>query len=124
VLVVDDNVDAAELLELMLSKAGHVTAVATDALSALDIASRFTPDVAILDIGLPVIDGYELAVRIRGVPNCAKCRLIALTGYGQDHDRRRSLGAGFEQHLVKPVDIARLLRLVEAESAPVASAAP
>ena len=88
--------------------------MATDPIAALDVAARFTPEVAILDIGLPVIDGYELATRLLALPEAAACRLIALTGYGQEHDRRRSLEAGFYEHLVKPVDVDRLVRLVEA----------
>ena len=67
-----------------------------------------------LDIGLPVMDGYELARALRAQPGAARCRLIALTGYGQEHDRRRSQEAGFHEHLVKPVDVDRLVRLVEA----------
>ena len=114
VLIVDDNLDAAELLQYALEATGYAVEMATDPITALDVAARFAPEVAILDIGLPVIDGYELATRLLALPEAAGCRLIALTGYGQEHDRRRSLDAGFYEHLVKPVDVDRLVRLVEA----------
>jgi len=114
VLIVDDNLDAAELLQHALEASGYVVEMATDPITALDVAARFAPEVAILDIGLPVIDGYELATRLLALPETPDCRLIALTGYGQEHDRRRSLEAGFQEHLVKPVDVDRLVRLVEA----------
>jgi len=114
VLIVDDNLDAAELLQHALEASGYAVEMATDPITALDVAARFAPEVAILDIGLPVIDGYELAARLLALPEAAACRLIALTGYGQEHDRRRSLDAGFYEHLVKPVDVDRLVRLVEA----------
>jgi signal transduction histidine kinase/CheY-like chemotaxis protein len=113
VLIVDDNLDAAELLQRALEESGYAVEMATDPITALDVAARFAPEVAILDIGLPVIDGYELATRLLALPEAADCRLIALTGYGQEHDRRRSLDAGFHEHLVKPVDVDRLVRLVE-----------
>jgi signal transduction histidine kinase len=112
VLVVDDNSDAAELLKETLEAMGHEVAMATEPVAALDLAARFIPEVAVLDIGLPVIDGYELAARLRAAPATRSCRLIALTGYGQEHDHLRSREAGFEQHLVKPVDVDRLLALV------------
>jgi signal transduction histidine kinase/CheY-like chemotaxis protein len=114
VLIVDDNIDAAELLQHALEASGYAVEMATDPITALDVAARFAPEVAILDIGLPVIDGYELATRLLALPEATDCRLIALTGYGQEHDRRRSLDAGFHEHLVKPVDVDRLIRLVEA----------
>jgi CheY-like chemotaxis protein len=108
VLIVDDNVDAAELLEQLLKRRGYLTSVAFDGPSAIEAARSFQPELAILDIGLPVMDGYELATQLRSLlaPNAP--RLIALTGYGQDHDRQRSLEAGFAAHIVKPVDAALL----------------
>jgi CheY-like chemotaxis protein len=110
VLVVDDNEDAAEMLAAALSAAGHTTAVATDGPSALVLATTFAPEVALLDIGLPVMDGFELAQHFRDHddPALRKVRLVAVTGYGQDHDRRRSAAAGFDEHLVKPVDLDHL----------------
>jgi signal transduction histidine kinase len=112
ILVVDDNVDAAEILAESLVLAGHRVEVAIEPLGALEIAARFSPEIAVLDIGLPVIDGYELARRLRAVPGCESCRMIALTGYGQEHDRQRSRDAGFHRHLVKPFDVDRLIALV------------
>ena len=105
VLVVDDNLDAAEMLAEWLGAIGHAVRVAADGPTALEIAAEFKPDVALLDIGLPVMDGYEVARRLRDQPGCAKMRLIALTGYGQESDHDRSRRAGFEDHLVKPVDL-------------------
>jgi PAS domain S-box-containing protein len=105
VLVVDDNLDAAEMLAEWLSAIGHSVRVAADGPTALEIAAEFRPDVALLDIGLPVMDGYEVARRLRDLPGCTKTRLIALTGYGQESDHDRSRRAGFEDHLVKPVDL-------------------
>jgi PAS domain S-box-containing protein len=105
VLVVDDNLDAAEMLAEWLSAIGHSVRVAADGPTALEIAADFKPDVALLDIGLPVMDGYEVARRLRDLPGCGRTRLIALTGYGQESDHDRSRRAGFEDHLVKPVDL-------------------
>ncbi|HYD56068.1 MAG TPA: ATP-binding protein, partial [Burkholderiales bacterium] len=108
ILVIDDNRDAATTLALMLSQLGHTVRVAHDGPSALDEAQRFEADVALVDIGLPVMDGYELGRRLRALGN-GNLRLVALTGYGQDSDRRRSSEAGFASHLVKPVDLDMLL---------------
>ncbi len=112
VLVVDDNTDAADLLAEILRSDGHEVSVAYDPPAALALLERFKPEVAIMDIGLPVMDGYELAARVRATPEGAGCRLIALTGYGQEGDRQRSQRAGFDGHLVKPVDAERLLGVV------------
>ena len=103
ILVVDDNEDAAELLADMLTSVGHEVVVAHDGPQALRAIERFVPDVAVLDIGLPVMDGYELAGKLREALGDKTPRLIAATGYGQDHDRERSRVAGFELHLVKPL---------------------
>jgi signal transduction histidine kinase len=113
VLVVDDNRDAAELLAEGLRDAGEVR-VAYDGPGALAILQEFTPEVALLDLGLPVMDGFELARRVHAAVPSA--RLIAVSGYGQDRDRRRSAEAGFAEHLVKPVDLLRLRALVQGES--------
>jgi signal transduction histidine kinase len=110
ILVVDDNVDAALMLCEYLSAQGHAVAVAHDGPHALDQARDLHPDVALLDIGLPVMDGYELARLLR--ETSAGLRLIALTGYGQAADRERSIEAGFDAHLVKPVDLEVLDRVV------------
>jgi signal transduction histidine kinase len=112
VLIVDDNVDAAELLQTLLSTAGHQVATVHAPLEALELIAKLAPEVAVLDIGLPVMDGYELGARIRH--QAPSCRLIALTGYGQTEDRTRSAAAGFDAHLVKPVDISDLLAEISA----------
>jgi CheY-like chemotaxis protein/nitrogen-specific signal transduction histidine kinase len=108
VLIVDDNEDAAELLAECLAEFGHRTRIAHDGPAALRVVQDFTPDVAVLDIGLPVMDGYELALRLRQHPGLGEVRLLALTGYGQASDRQRSRTAGFDAHLVKPIDLAQL----------------
>ena len=112
ILIVDDNADAAELLGAVLRAVGHEVRIVNEPLSALALMPHFRPEIAILDIGLPVMDGYELAARLRALPDGAHCRLIAVTGYGQAHDRARSEAAGFAQHLVKPVDLPLLVKLI------------
>ena len=114
VLVVDDNEDALELLAEVLRDAGHVVATAKDGPTALKVMKTFHADVAILDIGLPVMDGYELAGRLRAELGKELPRLIALTGYGQESDRARAKQAGFAVHLTKPVEGGRLLRALDA----------
>lgn len=109
ILIVDDNEDARLLLSDMLAAIGHEVRSAGDGPEALEVIKGFTPEVAILDIGLPSMDGYELATRIRETMQGATPRLIALSGYGQAADQQRSQSAGFDQHLVKPVDLRRLL---------------
>jgi signal transduction histidine kinase len=113
VLVVDDNVDAAAMLLEVLSASGYAVEMAHDGPSALAAAQHFHPDVAVLDIGLPVMDGYELGGRLRNLPGLEAVRLIALTGYGQEGDREQSTQSGFSAHLVKPVDLAALRGLLE-----------
>jgi CheY-like chemotaxis protein len=120
VLLVDDNEDARELSAMMLERAGHQVISAADGVEALERVKSFQPDVAVLDIGLPVMDGYELAVRLRGVLAERPPRLIALTGYGQPHDRERSARAGFHLHLVKPIEAQELLSSIDAVRVPVA----
>jgi PAS domain S-box-containing protein len=115
VLVVDDNVDAAESLEELLRGLGYETAVAHEGLGALERAREFRPDIAVLDIGLPVIDGYELARRLRAIASLQNLRLIALTGYVEAGDRSRALEAGFDHHLAKPLDVGVLLGLLESQ---------
>ncbi|MDB4940840.1 MAG: hypothetical protein JWP97_374 [Labilithrix sp.] len=103
VLVVDDNEDAAELLAEALAMLGYDTRVAYDGAAALRLHESYAPDVALLDIGLPVMTGYELAGRLRSAPGGDVLKLVAVTGYGQDADRARTREAGFDAHLVKPV---------------------
>jgi two-component system CheB/CheR fusion protein len=112
VLIVDDNLEAAEMLATLLEAHGHDTRVAGDGPSALTIAPVFKPEVALLDIGLPVMDGYELARRLRSIAGFASTRLVAITGYGQATDRRSSREAGFDEHLVKPVNVDRLIKIL------------
>ena len=109
VLIVDDNADAASTLAQVLAVVGYDVQVATDAPGALALARDFRPAVAVLDIGLPVMDGYELARRLRGLEFGGPMRLIAVTGYGLASDRRRALDSGFDAHLVKPVDVNLLI---------------
>ncbi len=105
ILIVDDNEDALMLLAEALAAEGHEIETAPDPLAALAVAGRFRPEIAILDIGLPVMDGYELAERLRADLPDLKLKLIALTGYGQPSDRERSARGGFDVHFVKPVDL-------------------
>jgi CheY-like chemotaxis protein len=113
VLLVDDNQDAADTLALALEGAGHRVEVAYDGPDALMRAAQSPPDVALLDIGLPVMDGYELAARLRANREGRPLRLVALTGYGQESDIERSRKAGFDLHLVKPVDLDTILRAID-----------
>jgi signal transduction histidine kinase/CheY-like chemotaxis protein len=112
IMIVDDNVDAADSLALLLNLEGHEAVCVYSAVAALQRVSAFAPDVVLLDIGLPDTDGYEVARRLHGLPGCAAVKLVALTGYGQAEDRERTLAAGFEAHLVKPVDLDALGRIL------------
>lgn len=112
ILVVDDNVDSALTMAALLAMYGHEVCTAHDGLDALEEMRRFKPDVAILDIGMPKMNGYSVAKNIRSRSNEAQPLLIAVTGWGQDKDRRRSKDAGFDHHLVKPVDPAALSALL------------
>lgn len=108
VMVVDDNVDAAEALAMYVAAAGHEVIIEHDPFAALARAAAFAPDACLLDIGLPRMDGHELARRLRALPATAQALLVAVTGYGQDQDRAASRNAGFDHHLVKPVDMGAL----------------
>ncbi len=112
IMVVDDNRDSAEMLAILLRMAGHDVHTAHDGLAALQIASTFHPDVALLDIGLPGLDGYGVARALKETSSDHPIVLIAITGYGQEEDRRRSREAGFDHHLVKPVEPGQLLELL------------
>jgi two-component system CheB/CheR fusion protein len=112
ILVVDDNIDAAETLAVLLRMAGHEVRTAHDGPAALDAARTYQPEVVLLDIGMPAMDGYEVARRVRQVPGMEKVLLVALTGYGQEDDRRRSRDAGIDHHLVKPADMEALQAVV------------
>jgi CheY-like chemotaxis protein len=110
--VVDDNRDAAESMGLLLGLQGHQVRTAHDGAGALTVAEAFRPEVVLLDIGLPGMDGYEVARRLRAQENGARALLIAVTGYGQDEDRRRADEAGFDHHLLKPPDPGAVERLL------------
>jgi CheY-like chemotaxis protein len=110
VLIVDDNEDAANSLAMILELGGHETASVYTAVDALQRAAAFRPDVVLLDIGLPGMDGYEVAQKIRELPGLRDIRLVAVTGYGRSDDRRRARDAGFDDHLTKPVEFALLER--------------
>jgi len=111
ILLVDDNADAANMLGMLLSAAGHDVTVEYDAASAIERSRHLQPEVCLLDIGLPDMDGYALAHRLRAMPGLEQAILIAITGYGQDEARKKSTAAGFDHHLVKPIDTAKLLAL-------------
>jgi len=115
------NADAAELLMELLRGVGHEVAVGHDGPQALVEAARFDPEIAILDIGLPVMDGYELARRLIATIGRPPF-MIALTGYGQEKDRQHARDAGFDEHIVKPVDPNRLIKLIDKASPAVCSA--
>jgi signal transduction histidine kinase len=112
ILVADDNSDSAESLALVLRSAGHVVRLAADGPTALQMAGEFRPEVALLDIGMPHMNGYEVARRIRGESWGRAIRLVAVTGWGQEADRRRGEEAGFDEHFVKPVPLDHLHRLL------------
>jgi CheY-like chemotaxis protein len=112
ILIVDDNRDAAQALRELVEVWGYAAAVAFDPVEALQRARNFHPELVILDIGLPVMDGYELAERLRGIPGLEKVSIAAATGYGQDADRARAERAGIDAHLVKPVDGDRLRQVL------------
>jgi CheY-like chemotaxis protein len=110
ILIVDDNADAANSLALVLSLDGHVTEAVYSATEALNRADSFRPEVILLDIGLPEMDGYQVARRLRQRPDLAGIRIVALTGYGQSEDVKRAREVGFDDHLTKPVDFDALAR--------------
>ena len=113
VLVVDDDPDAAEALAELLSMNGHDVHVATASDQALMLFQSLQPQVAVLDIGLPVMDGYELRARMHQLPGGADCVFVALTGYGMKSEQEHSRQAGFRAHLVKPVNLEQLAALIE-----------
>jgi CheY-like chemotaxis protein len=112
ILVVDDNVDSAESMAVLMKLSGHQIAIAYDGESALKTAATFRPQIIVLDVGLPRIHGYEVAERLRALPENRNLVIVALTGYGREQDRRRAIEAGFDYHFVKPIDFATLELLV------------
>jgi PAS domain S-box-containing protein len=117
ILVVDDNVDAAAMLSMFLEASGHHVMAEHGPRQALERARLAAPDVCLLDIGLPEMDGHELAQRLRTLPGTANAVLIAVTGYGQENDQKKALAAGFDYHLTKPVDIKKLTSILAEVSA-------
>jgi len=111
-LVVDDNADSAASLAMLLSIEGNETHTAHDGLEAFEAAEKHRPEVILMDIGLPKQNGFDTAQRIREQPWGKSMTLVALTGWGQEEDRRRSKNAGFDGHLVKPVDFDDLMKLL------------
>lgn len=112
VVVVDDNVDSAEAMSLLVRHYGHDVQVAHDGEHALRVAEKHRPHVVLLDIGLPRVDGYEVARRLRTQPWAAAMSIVAVSGWARDSDRQRSLEAGFDRYLVKPADPDQLLKLL------------
>jgi CheY-like chemotaxis protein len=118
ILVVDDNRDTADSLAMLLRSSGSDVRTAYDGLEALEVANEFHPDVGLLDIGLPKADGHEVARRLRMAPWGKQIRLIAITGWSSESDRARSADAGFDHHLVKPLDPSLLVELLGAPDPP------
>lgn len=117
IVLVEDNHDAAESFQVLLELIGHSVSVAHDGATAIDTARSSPPDVMIIDIGLPGMDGYEVARAVRAEPGLEHVVLVALTGRSEDEDRRRALAAGFDHHLVKPVNPDVLIALVAEQPA-------
>jgi CheY-like chemotaxis protein len=112
ILVVDDNCDVADSHALLLASVGAEVKAVYGGQEALEALAEFQPDVVLLDLGMPGIDGFETAVQLRRRPEGQSLRLIALSGWGQEEDRKRTKDMGFDEHLVKPVDVATLMRVV------------
>jgi PAS domain S-box-containing protein len=118
ILVVDDNQDAAHSLAALLRMSGHEVSAAHDGLEALRCVAADPPDVVLLDLGLPMMDGYEIARRMRDMPQMARARIVAMTGYGQDSHRQASQAAGFDAHLLKPVAYDELAKVLDDRTRP------
>ena len=112
VLIVEDNLDAAEMLDMAVSQLGHVTKLAHDGAAAITSAGEFAPDVILLDIGLPVMNGYAVAQALRAQPRFNHVHIAAVTGWGQDEDRRKARDAGFDSHFTKPLASAAVEELL------------
>jgi len=112
VLVADDNEDAVETAAMVLSLNGNDVQLASDGLEAVQAADRYRPDVVLLDIGMPKLNGFEACRRIRSEPWGKDMLLVAVTGWGQEEDRRRTAEAGFDAHFTKPVDFASVMALI------------
>jgi CheY-like chemotaxis protein len=112
VLAVDDNVDTVTTMSMLLTAYGHCVRTAHDGRAAIQVALEFLPDVVLLDIGLPELNGFEVAERLRQEPTLAHVVLVAMTGYGKDSDRHRAMQAGFDHHMVKPVSFDEMAKLL------------
>ena len=121
-LIVEDNYDSAEILSLLLERDGFDVRIALDAQQALDAIREFNPDIAILDIGLPDITGYELIAKLKDNPDLKACRFVALTGYTGGEVSKQTASAGFDAHLAKPVDLPSLRRVMSGFQAAAPSA--
>ncbi len=119
--MVDDNVDAADALAMLLRLSGHDAVTAFDGLEALGRAAEFQPDIVLLDIGMPRLDGYGTARAMRAEPWGRDLTLVALTGWGQPKDRDRTVEAGFDAHLVKPVATEKLMEIIRSQTGGVRS---
>ena len=117
ILLIEDNVDAGEVLADLLRLSGHEVAIALDGQAGLDLFDRFNPRVVLCDIGLPGLNGYEVAIRMRERQSTKRTVLVALTGYGSTEDRQRAIAAGFDHHVVKPVDPDALLQIIDSAMA-------
>jgi CheY-like chemotaxis protein len=113
ILVVDDNIDGADVLSVMLSDEGQQVRTAYDGREAMDAASRERPDLVFLDIGLPKLDGYEVARLMRADPGLKDTYLVALTAFGSQADKAKALEAGFDMHVIKPIDPATIYAVLE-----------
>lgn len=120
VLVVDDDEDTADMLEYWLRSEGHEVRTANTGSAALAVVDRFTPDVVLLDIGLPGMDGYEVAHRLRQRPSLVRTLFVAITGFGQPADRERTIRAGFHAHLVKPTRLDEIEKILRMKAASIA----
>jgi two-component system CheB/CheR fusion protein len=116
VLLVDDNVDATQALSMLLTHAGFIVVQAHDGVEALERAGQSPPDIVLLDLGLPIVDGYQVAATLRAQADGHAPLLIAISGYGQPEDRERSKAVGFDHHLVKPIDCDVLLALMRSDA--------
>jgi len=117
VLIVDDNRDFAESLSTMLATLGHEVRIAHDGEQGLTAATQFVPEIAFLDIGMPRMNGYDLATRIRATPAIRGTYLVAVTGWGQESDKQRAQAAGFNVHLIKPAELDRVVAIIDSFAA-------
>jgi CheY-like chemotaxis protein len=117
IFIIDDNADGADSLAMLLELEGHATRAAHSAQQALAEIESFKPDVVLMDIGLPQMDGYELHKRLRELPSLTSTRFVAVTGFGQKEDRARTRTEGFDEHLVKPVSVEDLSQVLTSRSA-------